>query len=150
MQDTIPEQVVTFTVPLTPPSTNHYTKVCMYTGKDGYAHRGRKLTPEAKAFKEAVAIFARGRTVVPQLKSFSTVGSKRLAELRNTRYRVQVRLFLGKNVRLDSDNAFKVAVDALVHAGVIHADHKVEVHAPVPERDWENPRTEFVIERLEP
>ena len=61
-----PEEVVAFTVPyLVPPSVNHAYAPTMYTGKDGYCHRGRKLTPEAKAFKAAVAIFARGRTVAP-------------------------------------------------------------------------------------
>ena len=59
------EEVVAFTVPLVPPSVNHAYAPTMYTGRDGYGHRGRKLTKEAKAFKAAVAIFARGRTVAP-------------------------------------------------------------------------------------
>ena len=59
-------KTVEFTVMLsTPPSVNHLYEECMYTGKDGYGHRGRKISKAAKAFKDAVAIFARGCTVSP-------------------------------------------------------------------------------------
>lgn len=72
------------------------------------------------------------------------------ADRKKARYRVEIRLFLGKRQRLDADNAFKIAIDALVYAGVIHADHCCEVFAPVPERDWDDPRTEFTVQRMEP
>lgn len=137
-----PETVVTFTVPgLTPPSTNHYTSPCMYTGRDGYAHRGKKLTPAAKAYKDAVAIFARGRTVAPTTD----------AERRRVKYRVEVRVCLGPRQRLDSDNSLKVAIDALAYAGVLHSDAYVqESKAIIVKDERHDPRTEFIVERMEP
>jgi len=132
------EDEVSFTVPLTPPSVNHAYRPVMYTGKDGYAHRGRKLSKEATAYKHAVAIFARGRTVAPETDK----------ERRTVRYSVELRIYLGRNQRLDADNAGKLAIDALVYAGVIHADHKVGFHVHPPERDWDNPRTEYIVRRL--
>jgi hypothetical protein len=59
------ESCVSFTVPLIPPSGNHYKKPCKYIGRDGFLHLGFKLTKETKAYYDAVAIFARGRTVAP-------------------------------------------------------------------------------------
>ena len=135
------EQLIVFTVPhLTPPSVNHYTKDCYYTGRDGFSHRGKKLTPEAKAYKDAVAIFARGRTVAPITNS----------ERKKARYSVTVHLYLGPNQRLDGDNGAKLAIDALVNCGVIHSDTSVESHL-IPHKDErDRPRTEYIIERLEP
>jgi Holliday junction resolvase RusA-like endonuclease len=135
------EDIVTFTVPgLTPPSCNHIYKTCYYTGRDGFGHRGKKLSPEAKAYKYAVAIFARGRTVAPES----------LKDRKKARYRVQIDVYLGKGQRLDGDNAGKVGVDALVYAGVIHADHRVQSHLIPHDEDRANPRTEYTVERLEP
>jgi Holliday junction resolvase RusA-like endonuclease len=140
MQD--PEIVVAFTVPhLTPPSVNHYTETCYYKGKDGNAHRGKKLTPEANAFKAAVAIFARGRTVAPIKNS----------ERRKVQYAVVVDVYLGPNQRLDADNGGKLLLDGLEDAGVIHSDAYVEDFRVRPHKDdRENPRTEFLVTRLEP
>jgi len=112
----------------------------MYTGRDGYAHRGRKLSPEAVAFKYAVCIFARGATVVPLLEK----------DRKKARYRVQIDLYLGKGQRLDADNSGKIGIDALVYAGVIHKDHRVESHLIPHDDDRQNPRTEYTVERLEP
>lgn len=136
-----PEKIVDFVVPgLTPPSTNHYTKPCMYTGKDGYPHRGKKLTEEAVAYKDAVAIFARGYSVSPLTDS----------ERRKVRYRIEVRVYLGHRQRLDSDNSLKVAIDALVYAGVIHSDaYARESKAVIITDERHNPRTHFIVERLE-
>ena len=135
------EDVVCFTVPyLTPPSGNHYKKPTMYTGKDGYAHRGFKVTPEAKAFKDAVCIFARGRTVSPVTKK----------ERDQVRYRVGVHVVLGAKARMDCDNSAKVALDALQAAGVIHSDAKViECALTIDRDDRANPRTEFFVSRME-
>jgi Holliday junction resolvase RusA-like endonuclease len=135
-----PEQMVAFTVPyLTPPSTNHYTQPCMYTGKDGLPHHGKKLTKEARAYKDAVAIFARGRTVAPATD----------AERRRVQYRVEVTVYLGRKQRLDSDNSLKVAIDALAHAGVLHSDAYVaESKAIIVKDQRDNPRTDFVVERM--
>jgi len=136
-----PEKSVAFTVPyLTPPSVNHYTKPCMYTGKDGNPHRGKKLTKEAKAYIDAVAIFARGRTVAPATD----------AERRRVRYRIVVRVVLGFNQRLDSDNSLKVAIDSLKHCGVIHSDaYSEDSRALIVKNERHNPRTEFIVERME-
>ena len=135
------ESVVCFTVPyLTPPSGNHYKKPTMYTGKDGFAHRGFKVTPEARAFKDAVCIFARGRTVSPATEK----------ERREVRYRVGVHVVLAPRARMDCDNSAKVALDALQAAGVLHSDAKVvECVLTIDRTDRENPRTEFFVTRLE-
>lgn len=134
-----PEEVVTFTVPyLTPPSVNHAYLPTMYTGRDGYGHRGRKLSKEAKAYYDAVAIFARGRTVAPLTDK----------ERRKVRYNVEVHVYLGPNQRLDADNGGKCAVDALVRAGVIHSDAFVAPFKIVPHKNERtNPRTEYVVIR---
>ena len=135
------ESVVCFTVPhLVPPSGNHYKSPTMYTGKDGYAHRGFKVTAEAKAYKDAVAIFARGRTVAPATAR----------ERKAVKYRVGVHVVLGARARLDCDNSAKVALDALQAAGVIHSDANVlECVLSIDRDDRENPRTEFFVSRLE-
>jgi len=141
MSTTHIEDVVCFTVPhLCPPTVNHYKKPTMYTGKDGYAHRGFKVTPEAEAFKDAVAIFARGRTVAPATER----------ERKSVRYRVGVHVVLGPRARMDCDNSSKVALDALQNAGVIHSDAKViECVLTIDRDDRENPRTEFFVTRME-
>jgi Holliday junction resolvase RusA-like endonuclease len=139
---TPPEQVVTFTVPgLTPPSVNHFKVPCTYKDKFGHRRKGMKLTDEAKAYKWAVAIFARGRTVAPATPK----------ERDKVRYRVEMTVVLGPNVRLDSDNGAKVAFDGLQAAGVIHSDAFISQQTVnVVKNDRANPRTEFVVERLEP
>ena len=141
MSTTDIENVVCFTVPyLTPPSGNHYKKPTMYTGKDGYSHRGFKVTPEAKAFKDAVCIFARGRTVAPLTAK----------ERKSVRYRVGVHVVLGAGARMDCDNSAKVAIDALQWAGVLHSDAKVvECALTIDRDDRQNPRTEFFVTRME-
>ena len=133
------EDIVVFTVPyLTPPSVNHVYKDTFYTGRDGYTHRGRKISPEAKAFKAAVAIFAQGRTVAPATDK----------ERKKVRYRVDVEMALGPRKRLDGDNGLKVAIDALVYAGVIHADSNV-ISRAIPIKDQrDNPHTTYIVERL--
>jgi Holliday junction resolvase RusA-like endonuclease len=135
------EDVVCFTVPyLTPPTANHYKTPTMYTGKDGYAHQGFKVTPEAKAFKDAVAIFARNRTVAPATDR----------ERKNVRYRVGVHVVLGPGARMDCDNSSKVALDALQAARVIHSDAKVvECVLTIDRNDRLHPRTEFFVTRME-
>jgi hypothetical protein len=136
-----PEKIITFTVPyLTPPSTNHYVVPVIYTGKDGLPHRGKKRTKEANAYRDAVAIFARGRTVAPSTDS----------ERRRVRYRIVVRVVLGFNQRLDGDNALKVAIDSLKDCGVIHSDaYSEDSRALIVKNDRQNPRTEFTVERME-
>jgi Holliday junction resolvase RusA-like endonuclease len=135
------ENLVRFTVPgLLPPTVNHCYETCFYRGRDGYSHRGKKLSPEAVAYKYAVCIFARGRTVAPEADK----------DRKKARYRVQIDLYLGKHQRLDADNSLKIGIDALVYAGVIHADHRVQVNVNPHDEDRQNPRTEYTVERLEP
>lgn len=132
------EEVVAFTVPLVPPSVNHAYLPTMYTGKDGYAHRGKKLSKDAKAFRDAVAIFARGRTVAPATDK----------ERRSVKYAVQIDVYLGVGQRGDADNFSKIAVDALVKCGVIHSDAFMRsCLVIVHKEDRLNPRTEYAVAR---
>ena len=133
------EDVVTFTVPyLRPPSGNHYKAPCVYRDRNGYPRRGFKVTPEAKAFKEAVAIFARGRTVAPPD-----------ALKRKTHYDVKMTVVLGPRNRGDEDNFHKVGLDALVDAGIIHSDAYAHCVCNVIRDQRANPRTEYTVTRLE-
>jgi crossover junction endodeoxyribonuclease RusA len=109
---------VRFTVPLIPPSVNHYVK---------HTRNGRHyVTAEAKAFKEAVAIFAKGRVEADEYLVVSIV-------------------WLGAGQRGDVDNFPKVVLDALVDAGVIHSDAAVREIRFRKERDPKNPRTEIEV-----
>ena len=135
-----PEDIVAFTVlGLTPPSVNHVYQPTMYTGRDGYAHRGRKLSDEAKAFKYAVAIFARGRTVTPRKEK----------ERKRARYSAEINVVLGPGQRGDEDNFYKVGIDALTYAGVIHTDAFLTSKVNVIRDDRTHPRTEYLVTRLE-
>ena len=139
MSREIPKQVA-FTVPLVPPSVNHMYRTCYYRAKNGHAVKGRKLTPAAVAFTDAVAIFAQGRTVAPETD----------AERRKVRYEVRVTVYLGPKQRGDADNFLKVSQDALQTCGVIHSDAFVyESKAIVVKNERHNPRTEYVVTRLE-
>lgn len=132
---------VSFTVSyLTPPSGNHYKKPCKYTGKDGGRHLGFKLTKETKAYYDAVALFAQGRTAIPETD----------AERRKVRYEVMIDVYLGHRQRGDADNFLKCGIDALVKAGVIHSDANVfESAARVHKHIRENPHTTYFVRRLE-
>jgi Holliday junction resolvase RusA-like endonuclease len=134
---------IEFRVPhLTPPSVNHYTRSCYYRGKDGQAHKGKKLTPEAQAYRDAVAIFAQGRTVAPETD----------AERKKVRYGVRMDVYLGPRQHGDFDNFWKSGLDALVRCGVIHTDAAVDgEHSKcvVHKDDRQNPRTIYVVTRME-
>ena len=134
-----PEELIAFSVPLTAPSVNHLYKPIKYKGKDGFLHSGRKLSGEAKAFKDAVTIFARGRTVAP-----ADPKERKLA-----RYRVKIHTVLGPGARMDCDNAAKLCCDALQWCGVIDSDAKViDCGLTIDRADRENERTEFIVERI--
>jgi Holliday junction resolvase RusA-like endonuclease len=138
------ENTVAFTVPyLNPITGNHYKRPCRYRGKDGAMHMGFKVTPAAKAYYDAVAIFARGRTVAPATD----------AERRKARYGVRIDVYLAPKGRsADFDNYWKCGLDALVHCGAIHSDNAVDgEHSKcVVHRDQrDNPRTEYLVTRLE-
>ena len=139
-----PEQkCLVFTVPWLSPSVNHYWQPTMYTDRCGYTRRGRKLSKEARAWKDAVAIFARGQTVAPE--------SER--ERKKTRYRVKIDVYFGPGNRGDGDNFAKGCLDGLENAGVIHSDAAIETCEITVHRDErsnpDNPRTQFTVERIQ-
>ncbi|HEX3156774.1 MAG TPA: RusA family crossover junction endodeoxyribonuclease [Candidatus Angelobacter sp.] len=114
---------VAFTVPLVPPSVNHYVK---------HTRSGRHyVTKEAKAFKAATGIFARGKHVS------------------SSWYEVEIAIFLAKGQRGDGDNFGKCVLDSLVAAGVIHSDAAVKKVSITKDRDWENPRTEITVKAIQ-
>jgi Holliday junction resolvase RusA-like endonuclease len=131
---------VAFTVPyLTPPSVNHYKKPTRRRNRLGNLVLGFRLTKTAIAFKDAVAIFARGATVAP-------VSDRDRAKVK---YGIHAKVYLGKRQRLDNDNAGKVLYDALQYAGVIHSDAFVaDGRIEIFKDDRENPRTEITARRL--
>lgn len=143
MLPSMSREEISFTVPyLIPVTGNHYKRPCKYTGRDGFRHMGFKITNEAKAYYEAVAIFAQGRTVAPQTD----------AQRRRVRYAVQIDVYLGARQRGDFDNFWKCGLDALVKCGAIHADSAVDgehSRCIVHKDERDNPRTQYLITRLE-
>jgi len=109
-------------VPLTPPSVNHYK---MRTRK-GVTF----VSKEAKAFKDAVAIFARGQVV------------------KGERYWVAIDVFLGKGQKGDLDNFAKCVLDGIAEAGVIHSDAAIEHLVMSKARDVEKPRTQITVKAM--
>ncbi len=136
------EKLIVFTVPfLNPVTVNHTYETCHYTGRDRERHRGKKLTPEARAYREAVAIFAQGRTVAPLTNS----------ERKKARYGVRIDVYLGPHGRGDFDNYWKSGLDAIVACGVIHSDACVdgeESRCVVHKNERDDPRTMYTVERL--
>lgn len=127
---------VRFTVPFTPPSVNHY-KVPFWNARE--QRIDYRITPEATAFIDAIAVFAAGRSIAPA----TTRGRLRM------RYALNVKVVLGKGERGDGDNFWKCIADGLQHAGVIHSDARVRIWAlEVDDEDRENPRTEIHAELI--
>lgn len=111
---------IRFTVPLTPPSVNHYKGT----------NRGRYfVTDEATAFKDAVVLFAGGQT------------------LEAKRYAVTLAIYLGKQKRGDIDNFPKCVLDGL-KGTVIRSDAQIRRLVIDLDRDWANPRTEIEVSTL--
>ena len=110
---------IRFTVPLVPPSVNHYVK---------HTRRGRHyVTCEAKAFKAAMVYCAQGKRVIAE------------------KYGVELMIFLGANQKGDIDNYAKCALDGLKDADVIHSDAAVTCLVLFKDRDATNPRTEIKV-----
>lgn len=127
-------RVVRLTVPLVPPSVNHYKKPVTFRVSGGGVQKGFAVTPEGKAFKQAVAIFARGQTVSPSTPH----------QRNQVRYALYVTVYLGEKQRGDGDNFWKCIADGLVDAGVIHSDARVRRwRLDVEDNDRGNPRTEI-------
>jgi Holliday junction resolvase RusA-like endonuclease len=95
-----------------------------------------KPTKETKAFKDAVAIFAQGRTVAPPD-----------ALKKRTAYDVHITVVLRPRQHGDEDNFHKVGLDALVNAGVIHSDAFAHCVCDVIRDDRQNSRTEYTVTR---
>lgn len=114
---------LTFTVPgLTPPSGNDYVR---------HTRGGRHyVTQEAEAFKQAVALFSRGKSVIAK------------------RFGLEVWIYMGYGQRGDGDNFWKVLADGLVQAGVIHSDAAVDDWILHKRRDRTNARTEIRVYAL--
>jgi Holliday junction resolvase RusA-like endonuclease len=128
------EDEVSFVVPhLTPPSGNHY-RGSLYWNHEGRMRR--KISPDAKAYRDAVAMFARGRTVAPPD-----------ALKKKTAYDVRITVVLGPGQRGDEDNFHKVGLDALTRAGVIHSDAFAHCVCDVIRHDRSNPRTIYTVTR---
>ena len=104
-----------FTVPLIPPSVNHYAK---HTRGGGHY-----VTKEALAFKAAIPICAKQR------------------QLRYKFYAIEIYVNLGHGQKVDLDNCSKVILDGLVEGGQIHSDAAVTLLCLHKRRDRKNPRT---------
>jgi Holliday junction resolvase RusA-like endonuclease len=144
MQTMVKGQEVVFTVEyLTPPSVNHYKEPCRYRDtKTGEMRKGQRLTAEAKAYKDAVCLFARGDTLIPE-------GATKY-QLSKIRYEAEITIFLGPRSRLDSDNGNKVVLDSLEKARVIHSDARVRAcKAIIVDDQRHNPRTHIRIWRVQ-
>jgi Holliday junction resolvase RusA-like endonuclease len=115
---------VHITVPLTPPSVNHYKM------KDRRGHWYVKA--EATAFKECVCL----------------LGKQVRGVLVSRRYELEVTIYLGAGQRGDGDNFWKVIADGLVEAGVIHSDAAVDDWILHKRRDSKSPRTEITVRGL--
>jgi Holliday junction resolvase RusA-like endonuclease len=129
---------LSFTVPLVPPSVNHYKRPVVYR-KGGKLRRGQTLTEEAKAYKWAVAIYAQGRTLIPEDPK----------KRKQAKYELWANIYLGPRGRMDGDNGNKLIGDGLQDAGIIHNDNAVKRwHVEKFGDDRQHPRTEITVRRL--
>jgi len=116
-------QIAAITVPLVPPTVNHYVK---------HTRRGRHyVSGEAISFKEAVRLFSKRQQV------------------RGAQYKVEVWVHLGKGQKGDIDNFAKVVLDGLKDAGVIDSDAKIANLHLYKRRSADRPRTEIMVEAIE-
>lgn len=114
---------IRITVPLEPPSVNHYKKHRVLPG----GILSTFVTGKGKAYYKAVAMFSRGQ------------------QMRAKAYQVSFCVFQGKGSRGDADNYSKCVLDGLVKAGVIHSDAAITDLRIAKRRDWDNPRTEIIV-----
>lgn len=115
--------IATITVPLTPPSVNSYVR---------HSRGGHYVTKEAEAFKEAIGVLCRRQRI------------------RGKAYKVEIWIYLGRKQRGDIDNFAKLVLDGLVSADVLDTDAKIVNLHLYKRRDNAKPRTEMVIEVIEP
>lgn len=128
---------------LTPPSVNHYKEPCRYRSRTtGEMRKGMRLTDEAKAYRGAVCLFARGETLIPE-------GATK-HQLNLIRYEAEITIYLGPRARLDADNGNKLVLDSLQKARVIHSDARVRACKSIIVDDQRhNPRTHIKIWRVQ-
>jgi hypothetical protein len=122
------------TVPLVPPSGNHYKEPKIIRRGRFHSILWQEI-PEATIFKLTLRSLARGASLAPGT----------LREQRKTRYILRAVVFLGYAQSGDGDNFWKVIADALVAAGVIHTDSAVDDWHLYKRRDRERPRTEITV-----
>lgn len=131
---------LSFSVPLIPPSVNHY--------KAPKARGGYYVTPEAKAFIDAVPVFARPAAprTWPWFGTDSKTGHGKPARIF---YEVELMFHIHRPRFLagDSDNLEKVAFDALTTCGAITDDRYVKYHSnrALPVDSPGDQRTEYSI-----
>lgn len=114
-------ETVSFSVPLVPPSVNHYWK----RRRNG----GYYISKEGETFKEFVMIEA--------IKGNLNVGADF--------YEVEAVIYLGHGQKTDVDNFGKSILDSLVFARVIRSDAFVSDLTLRKRRDRQNPRTEITV-----
>jgi Endodeoxyribonuclease RusA len=114
----------TITVPMIPPSVNHYVT----------HSRGRHFkTGKATRFLETLKVCSLGQPIV-----------------RAPHYSVSSVIWLGKGDRGDVDNFNKLILDGLVLAGVIDTDSKVVDLHTYKRRDAKEPaRTEIIVKEIQ-
>lgn len=127
---------VTVTVPLTPPSVNHYKVPVVFRGRGKKAHISFKETDEAKVFKMIFKSCAAGKTVAPPDERTQ----------RRTIYVLTATVYLDAGQRGDGDNFWKCLADAATAAGVIHSDAAVIDWHLYKRRAAGNPRTVLTAE----
>jgi len=133
-------QEISFTVPLVPPSVNHYVK---------HTRSGRHyVTADAKAFKSAISIFC-------------PLGSHVVGSM----FEVEAVVYLGEGQRGDVDGFGKLILDGLAEAAVFQRNRPGHKSARFPirqqlsdayvtdfilrkRRDRKNPRTEITVRAL--
>lgn len=116
--------IATITVPLTPPSVNHYVR---------HTNAGRHyVSDEGNRYVEAVRLFSKRQRV------------------RGKAYKCEIWIYLGEGKKGDVDNFAKCVLDGLVQAQVIDSDAKIVNLHLYKRRDNAKPRTEIVIEVIEP
>ena len=89
---------IRITVPLKPPSVNHYW------GRTAGTFGKMYVKPEGKAWKAAVAVLLRGESLLEGLTE---------AQIAKARYCIEVWVFLGRRAKGDGDNMWKGILDSL-------------------------------------
>lgn len=132
--------ILTFSIPLLPPSVNHYK-----LPRKG--SRGWYKTPEAVAYIKAVELLS--RAYIPE----DWPAPWRLAKGQKLFYSAELTLYIreDKFLRLDADNFSKVGVDSLKDAALITDDRYIVDHRvrKFPVTNSLDERTDYVVKIVE-